>query len=295
MANEQNGGALDHAAALRQHLQALSEKIQAGLGAVVTSAGVAYDELNVVVEAGSWVSSLTHLRDLGFISFIDLTAVDWPAREKRFDVVVHLLDPRANLRIRVKCMTDEATPVASCVNVWPAANWFEREAYDMYGVLFTGHPDLRRMLTDYGFDGHPLRKDFPMTGYVEARYDDARKRVVYEPVKLTQEYRSFDFLSPWEAAQYELPGDEKATSRVDLMGEPQISEQNQRNFSINFGPQHPAAHGVLRLVLELDGEVVERVDPHIGLLHRGTEKLIGIPHLYCRTRPISIGSTIARR
>ncbi len=216
MANEQNAApieAVDHAAALRANLKALSEKIQAGLGAAVISAGVAFDELNVIVDAGSWVAALTHLRDLGFICFIDLTAVDWPAREKRFDVVVHLLDPKANLRIRVKCLTDEATPIESCANVWPAANWFEREAYDMYGVLFSGHPDLRRMLTDYGFDGHPLRKDFPMTGYVEARYDDARKRVVYEPVKLSQEYRSFDFLSPWEAAQYELPGDEKASKQ----------------------------------------------------------------------------------
>ncbi|MGP0106365.1 complex I 30 kDa subunit family protein, partial [Rhodoblastus sp.] len=113
--------------------------------------------------------------------------------------------------IRIKTAIDEDTPLPSCSDVWPAANWFEREAYDMYGVLFTGHPDLRRMLTDYGFDGHPLRKDFPMTGYVEVRYDDARKRVVYEPVRLSQEYRSFDFLSPWEAVQYDLPGDEKAS------------------------------------------------------------------------------------
>jgi NADH-quinone oxidoreductase subunit C len=215
MANEQNAApvATDHSAALRGSLQALSEKIQAGLGAAVTGAAIAFDELTIVVDASSWAASLSYLRDTGFISFVDLTAVDWPAREKRFDVVVHLLDPRANLRIRIKCLTDEATPVASCSGIWPAANWFEREAYDMYGVLFTDHPDLRRMLTDYGFDGHPLRKDFPMTGYVEARYDDTRKRVVYEPVKLSQEYRSFDFLSPWEAVQYDLPGDEKANKQ----------------------------------------------------------------------------------
>jgi NADH-quinone oxidoreductase subunit C len=199
----------DHAAALRAQLQALSEKIAAG---VAGAAGViAYDELTVTVAADGWIAALTWLRDNGFISFIDLTAVDWPAREKRFDVVVHLLDPRANLRVRIKAATDEFTPVASAIDVWPAAGWFEREAYDMYGVLFSGHPDLRRMLTDYGFDGHPLRKDFPMTGYVEVRYDDAQKRVVYEPVKLSQEYRSFDFLSPWEGAQYDLPGDEKAS------------------------------------------------------------------------------------
>jgi NADH-quinone oxidoreductase subunit C len=214
MANEQNAAPIpeaDHAAALRVKLQALASTVQSGLAGAVISATIAFDELNVVVDSAQWIASLTRLRDAGFISFIDLTAVDWPAREKRFDVVVHLLDPKANLRIRVKTPIDEDTPLPSSSDVWPAANWFEREAYDMYGVLFTGHPDLRRMLTDYGFDGHPLRKDFPMTGYVEVRYDDARKRVVYEPVRLSQEYRSFDFLSPWEAVQYDLPGDEKAS------------------------------------------------------------------------------------
>ena len=214
MANEQNAApvsAQEHAAALREKLHALAETIQAGLGAAVTVATFAFDELTLVVDPAQWIGSLTYLRDAGFISFVDLTAVDWPAREQRFDVVVHLLDPRANLRIRVKTATDEDTPLPTCTGVWPAANWFEREAYDMYGVLFSGHPDLRRILTDYGFDGHPLRKDFPMTGYVEVRYDDERKRVVNEPVRLTQEYRSFDFLSPWEAVQYDIPGDEKAS------------------------------------------------------------------------------------
>ena len=214
MANEQNAApvsAQEHAAALREKLHALAETIQAGLGAAVTGATFAFDELTLVVDPAQWIGSLTYLRDAGFISFVDLTAVDWPAREQRFDVVVHLLDPRANLRIRVKTATDEDTPLPTCTGVWPAANWFEREAYDMYGVLFSGHPDLRRILTDYGFDGHPLRKDFPMTGYVEVRYDDERKRVVNEPVRLSQEYRSFDFLSPWEAVQYDIPGDEKAS------------------------------------------------------------------------------------
>jgi NADH-quinone oxidoreductase subunit C len=200
-----------HAEVLRARLQALSEKAQADLGAALLTAGIAFDELTVTVDSAKWIDSLTWLRDAGFISFIDLTAVDWPAREKRFDVVVHLLDPGANLRIRVKTAADDVNPLPTAVNVWPAANWFEREAYDMYGVLFSDHPDLRRMLTDYGFDGHPLRKDFPLTGYVEVRYDDAQKRVVYQPVELSQEFRSFDFLSPWEAANYELPGDEKAT------------------------------------------------------------------------------------
>ncbi|MCI4678454.1 NADH-quinone oxidoreductase subunit C [Rhodoblastus acidophilus] len=213
MADGQNA-VTDHAADLREKLKDLSGKIWSALGGSVLSADIAYDELTVVFEAKNWVPALTYLRDNGFISFIDLTAVDWPSREKRFDVVAHLLDPKANLRIRVKCMTDEVTPVESCVDVWPAANWFEREAYDMYGVLFSNHPDLRRMLTDYGFDGHPLRKDFPLTGYVEVRYDDAQKRVVYEPVSLSQEFRSFDFLSPWEGESYTLPGDEKATKQA---------------------------------------------------------------------------------
>jgi len=202
---------INHAEVLRMRLQALSEKIQAGLGAALASAEIAFNELTVRVDSAKWIESLTFLRDNGFISFIDLTAVDYPAREKRFDVVVHLLDPGANLRIRVKTDADDMNPLPSAVKVWPAANWYEREAYDMYGVLFSDHPDLRRMLTDYGFDGHPLRKDFPLTGYVEVRYDDAQKRVVYEPVQLNQEFRTFDFLSPWESAKYELPGDEKAT------------------------------------------------------------------------------------
>jgi NADH-quinone oxidoreductase subunit C len=145
-----------------------------------------------------------------FVCFIDLTAVDYPNREKRFDVVTHLLSPKHNCRIRVKAQTDEMSPVASLTCLYPAANWFEREAYDLFGVFFSGHPDLRRLLTDYAFDGHPLRKDFPMTGYVEVRYDDDKKRVIYEPVRLNQEYRSFDFLSPWEGAiDYVIPGDEK--------------------------------------------------------------------------------------
>ena len=156
---------------------------------------------------------VTFLRDderCQFCSFIDITAVDWPAREQRFDVVYHLLSPKQNPRIRVKIETDEDTPVPSIIGVFPGADWFERETYDLYGVLFTGHPDMRRLLTDYGFEGHPLRKDFPLTGFVEVRYDDEQKRVVYEPVRLAQEFRNFDFLSPWEGADYVLPGDEKA-------------------------------------------------------------------------------------
>jgi NADH-quinone oxidoreductase subunit C len=144
-----------------------------------------------------------------FISFVDICGVDWPGRTKRFDVVYHLLSPRLNQRVRVKVRTDEVTPVPSICEVFAGANWFEREAYDLYGILFSGHPELRRLLTDYGFDGYPMRKDFPLTGFVEVRFDDEQKRVVYEPVKLNQEFRNFDFLSPWEGADYALPGDEK--------------------------------------------------------------------------------------
>jgi NADH-quinone oxidoreductase subunit C len=159
-----------------------------------------------------------------FICIIDVTAVDRPAREQRFDVVYHFLSPRLNQRIRVKCPTDEVTPVPSLIDVFRGADWFERETYDLYGVLFTGHPDMRRILTDYGFEGHPLRKDFPLTGFVEVRYDDEQKRVVYDKVKLAQEFRSFDFLSPWEGTDYILPGDEKAKEPGQgnkLAGEPE--------------------------------------------------------------------------
>jgi NADH-quinone oxidoreductase subunit C len=194
-------------------LKQLGDALAEALPAAVLGASVAYDELTLEVAPTRLVEVVTHLRDdpaCGFVCFIDLTAVDYPEREKRFDVVTHLLSPKHNRRIRIKVATDETTPVASLTSVFPAANWFEREAYDLFGVLFSGHPDLRRLLTDYGFDGHPLRKDFPMTGFVEVRYDDEQKRVVTEPVQLPQEYRSFDFLSPWEGVDYVLPGDEKA-------------------------------------------------------------------------------------
>lgn len=184
------------------------------LGDKVRSAHVAHGELTLTVEAQHIVPALKLLRDdarCRFEVLIDICGVDYPAREKRFDVVYHLLSPRLNQRIRVKAETDESTPVPSAVDVFSAANWFEREAYDMYGILFSGHPDLRRLLTDYGFQGYPLRKDFPLTGHVEVRYDDEQKRVVYEPVQLTQEFRTFDFESPWEGPNYVIPGDEKAS------------------------------------------------------------------------------------
>ena len=179
----------------------------------VTGYQVAYGELTITAKAADIVKVITFLRNdaaCQFVCLIDITAADYPSREQRFDVVYHLLSPRLNQRIRVKAPTDEATPVPSMINVFPGADWYEREVFDLYGVLFTGHPDLRRILTDYGFEGHPLRKDFPLTGYVEVRYDEEQKRVVYEPVRLKQEFRSFDFLSPWEGMNHVLPGDEKA-------------------------------------------------------------------------------------
>ena len=192
----------------------LSSHIDAKLPGAILERTIALGELTLAVAPADIVRVLTALRDdtqCLFEVLIDICGVDYPEREKRFDVVYHLLSPRRNQRIRIKCEADEDTAVPSAVDVFPAANWFEREAYDMYGILFSGHPDLRRLLTDYGFQGHPLRKDFPLTGYVEVRYDDAQKRVVYEPVKLTQEFRSFDFMSPWEGVEYVIPGDEKAT------------------------------------------------------------------------------------
>jgi NADH-quinone oxidoreductase subunit C len=201
------------AAILDETLDGLGKTIVAALPASVTGHEVAYHELNVTARASDIVTVMRFLRDdvrCQFVNLIDITAVDWPSRAQRFDVVYHLLSPKLNLRIRVKAATDEDTTVPSIIDVFPGSEWFEREAYDLYGVVFTNHPDMRRILTDYGFEGHPLRKDFPLTGFVEVRYDDELKRVVYEPVRLTQEFRNFDFLSPWEGTDYVLPGDEKA-------------------------------------------------------------------------------------
>jgi NADH-quinone oxidoreductase subunit C len=202
-------------------LEELGAHLSSKLGAAVAAHTIARGELTLKVTREDIVRVLTVLRDdpaCRFEVLIDICGVDFPERDNRFEVVYHLLSPRQNQRIRIKCETNEDTPVPSAVDVFPAANWFEREAYDMYGILFSDHPDLRRILTDYGFQGYPLRKDFPLTGYVEVRYDDAQKRVVHEPVKLTQEFRSFDFMSPWEGTDYVLPGDEKA---VKAPGKPQ--------------------------------------------------------------------------
>lgn len=185
-------------------------RISGVLGASLLSSAMANGELTLIARRDDIIAVLQHLRDIeGFSSFVDVCGADYPERKERFEVVYHLLSMSANLRVRVKLSTDEDTPVASASALWPAADWFEREAFDMFGILFSDHPDLRRILTDYGFHGYPLRKDFPLTGYTEVRYDEAQKRVISEPVKLVQEYRNFDFLSPWEGM---LPGDEKVDS-----------------------------------------------------------------------------------
>ena len=194
-------------------LERLGETIASALAGSIAGHWVQHGELTLTASARDIIKVITFLRDderCQFYSFIDITAVDWPARERRFDIVYHLLSPTKNRRIRVKIEAGEDTRVPSIIDVFPGADWFERETYDLYGVLFTGHPDMRRLLTDYGFEGHPLRKDFPLTGFVEVRYDDEAKRVIYEPVELKQEFRNFDFLSPWEGTDYVLPGDEKA-------------------------------------------------------------------------------------
>jgi NADH-quinone oxidoreductase subunit C len=199
-------------------LEALGQAIVANSAGAVTSHAVAYGELTLTAPLPQIVGALTYLRDhrdYQFQQLIDLAGVDYPERERRFDVVYHLLSLTKNLRVRIKIQTDEDSPVPTITGVYPCADWFEREAFDMYGIFFEGHPDLRRILTDYGFHGHPLRKDFPMTGYVELRYDDELKRVVYEPVKAV-EWRNWDFLSPWEGAERGfalLPGDEKAPAK----------------------------------------------------------------------------------
>lgn len=196
-----------------QDLEDLGRKIAAALPGGVCAQSINFGELTLEIERDGILAALVFLRDdpdCRFTLLIDITAVDWPQREQRFDVVYHLLSLAGNRRIRLKIQTDENTPVPSAVGVFAAANWFERETFDMYGITFADHPDLRRLLTDYGFSGYPLRKDFPLTGYVELRYDEEQKRVVYQPVELVQEFRDFDFMSPWEGARYVLPGDEKA-------------------------------------------------------------------------------------
>jgi NADH-quinone oxidoreductase subunit C len=196
-----------------ENLVDLAAHIEARMPDAVRSTQIIVGELTVLAERDHILALLRFLRDdqqCNFETLIDICGVDYPERNERFEVVYHLLSMRMNHRVRVRIRADEETAVASSVAMWPAANWFEREAFDMYGIQFSDHPDLRRILTDYGFEGFPLRKDFPLTGHYEVRYDDLEKRVIYEPVKLVQEYRNFDFLSPWEGMTSEIPGDEKA-------------------------------------------------------------------------------------
>ena len=192
-------------------LAALAEQVSGASKGAVTETKLTVGELTLTVEASRILDVLAWLQGPGeFKILVDICGVDWPQRPKRFDVVYHLLSLTKNVRIRVKAQLGESEAIKSAIPVYPAANWFEREAFDMYGIAFDDHPDMRRILTDYGFSGYPLRKDFPLTGHVELRYDDELKRVVYQPVHLVQEFRDFDFMSPWEGAPHILPGDEKA-------------------------------------------------------------------------------------
>jgi NADH-quinone oxidoreductase subunit C len=192
-------------------LTGLGDSIKSILGSAVSAVALSRGELTIEVAAAEILKTMVHLRsEHDFKILVDICGVDWPQRAKRFDVVYHLLSLTKNVRIRVKAQLGEGEAIASIIGVYPAAGWFERETFDMYGVAFEGHPDMRRILTDYGFSGYPLRKDFPLTGFVELRYDEELKRVVYQPVQLVQEFRDFDFMSPWEGAPFILPGDEKA-------------------------------------------------------------------------------------
>ena len=201
---------------MSEELKEIAEQITGSIDEDIRGTSIAFGELTIDARADRIVQVLKFLRDdplCRFIQLIDLCGVDFPERGKRFDVVYHLLSLHNNQRIRVKVQVGEEESLPSIREVFPCADWFEREAFDMYGIIFSGHPDLRRILTDYNFEGYPLRKDFPLTGYKEVRYDDEQKRVVYEPVNLVQEYRNFDYVSPWEGAQYVLPGDEKAEGK----------------------------------------------------------------------------------
>ena len=198
---------------MTEALEDLAQTIELRSGGVVQSSAIRFGELTLEVAREDLLRLAEMLKldpSCQFGVLTDITAIDYPERPKRFDLVYHFLSMHQNTRIRVKVAIDEEEMMPSLTSVFPVANWYEREVFDMFGILFSGHPDLRRLLTDYGFRGHPLRKDFPTTGYTEVRYDETQKRVVYEPVKLVQEYRQFDFMSPWEGADYILPGDDKA-------------------------------------------------------------------------------------
>ncbi len=210
-----------------EKLQAMMSRITEEKGEVVIASEIKLEELTVEIKPEAVLDFLKFLRDdLAFTVLIDLCGVDYPDRAERFEVVYHLLSMTKNARIRIKAKIDESQSLSSVAALYLAANWFEREAFDLYGILFSTHPDLRRLLTDYGFEGHPLRKDFPLTGFVETRYDEARKKVVYEPVKLTQEFRNFDFLSPWEGI------DDPVASELPpgMPGAPAVQRADEEDF-----------------------------------------------------------------
>lgn len=210
-----------HSWPVTSSIDGLPDRLRALLGDAVVEIVEHAHETGVTVRRDTLVDCITKLRDdpaLKLNQLIDICGVDYPSRAERFDVVYQLLSMAQNLRLRVKVTTDDSTPVPSLIDLYPCAGWYERETWDMFGVLFSGNPDLRRILTDYGFEGHPFRKDFPMTGTVELRYSEEHKRVVYEPVKLAQDFRNFDFLSPWEGTDYVLPGDEKAQLKAPANG-----------------------------------------------------------------------------
>jgi NADH-quinone oxidoreductase subunit C len=216
--------------------------IRPALGDAVIEAVERVYEVTFTVERSALVDVLRTLRDqFEYQQLMEIAGVDYPSRPERFEVVYHLLSVTKNHRVRVKVSTDEETPVPSVTGLWPVAGWLEREVYDMYGVLFDGNPDLRRILTDYGFRGHPLRKDFPMTGYVEMRYSEEHKRVIYEPVKLAQDFRAFDFTSPWEGAEYVLPGDEKAVPEAKGAPTPLTADQIAKAGTVTVTDKPPVA------------------------------------------------------
>lgn len=207
------------------------DAIKAALGDVVVEAREAVGEISVTVERAALPDALTKLRDtpgLEYQQLMEIAGVDYPSRPERFEICYHLLSLTRNHRVRIKVTADEETPVPTVTHLWPVAGWLEREVFDMYGVLFEGNPDLRRILTDYGFRGHPFRKDFPLTGYVEARFSEEHKRVIYEPVELAQDFRTFDFMSPWEGAEYILPGDEKAEPEAPGAPSPLKADEIER-------------------------------------------------------------------
>ena len=216
------------------------EAISAALGAVVLEAVEAVGELSITVARDSIAEVMQQLRDdFAYQQLMEIAGVDYPARAERFEVVYHLLSVTKNHRLRVRVHASEDTPVPTVTGIWPNAGWLEREVYDLYGVIFAGHPDLRRILTDYGFAGHPFRKDFPLTGYVELRYSEEQKRVVYEPVALAQDFRNFDFMTPWEGAQYVLPGDEKAGAMPEAKGAPTPSTADEVKKAEEVKPTAP--------------------------------------------------------